>query len=258
MSGREHSLERELVIEARPETVFSFFTDSARWASWWGAGSTIEPSVGGAMLIRHPNGLEVVGEVVAFEPPRAIAFTYGYASGAPIAPGGSLVRIELAPEPSGTRLRLHHEFDAAAPRDLHVQGWRFQLSLFANLVADRVASTAAETVDAWFAAWAEPEAAARQAAFVRLATADVRFRDRFSRLDGLAEVLPHVEAAQRFMPGMRLARRGELRHCQGTVLADWTATGPDGAERGRGTNVFTLDADGRIATATGLWEGPDH
>jgi hypothetical protein len=27
----------------------------------------------------------------------------------------------------------------------------------------------------------------------------------------------------------------------------------DGEERGRGTNLFVLDADGRIATVTGFW-----
>jgi len=56
-----------------------------------------------------------------------------------------------------------------------------------------------------------------------------------------------------FMPGMKLERVGEPRHCQGTVLADWVAKGPDGSERGRGSNVFTLDADGRIQDVVGLW-----
>jgi hypothetical protein len=36
-------------------------------------------------------------------------------------------------------------------------------------------------------------------------------------------------------------------------VADWIARGPDGAERGRGQNVFTLGGDGRIADVVGLW-----
>jgi hypothetical protein len=55
------------------------------------------------------------------------------------------------------------------------------------------------------------------------------------------------------MPGFRLRRAGDVRHCQGTLLADWVAVAPDGQERARGTNVFALDADGRIESVTGFW-----
>jgi hypothetical protein len=48
---------------------------------------------------------------------------------------------------------------------------------------------------------------------------------------------------------------GAARHCQGTALVDWILRGPDGAERGRGTNVFVLDADGKIDEVVGLWGG---
>ena len=78
-------------------------------------------------------------------------------------------------------------------------------------------------------------------------------RDRFSLLDGLDDVMAHIAASQRFMPGVTLTRVGDVRHCQGTVLADWTAAGADGQPRGRGTNVFTFAPDGRIASVTGFW-----
>ena len=38
-----YQLDRVITIAAPRETVFSFFTDNARWAAWWGPGSTIEP-----------------------------------------------------------------------------------------------------------------------------------------------------------------------------------------------------------------------
>jgi len=66
----------------------------------------------------------------------------------------------------------------------------------------------------------------------------------------------HVTAAQRFMPGLSLQRRGSIRHCQGVVLADWAAIASDGASRGTGTNVFRLGPDGRIVSATGFWTAP--
>ena len=150
-----HRLDRTVVIQATPQIVFSFFTESDRWASWWGAGSTIEPKSGGRVYIRHANGIESSGEVVEVDPPTRIVFTYGFNSGNPIPPGSSRVTISLAPQGRGTRLDLLHEFADAGPRDEHVQGWRYQLSVFGNVVADLVNINAAEAADAWFGAWSE-------------------------------------------------------------------------------------------------------
>jgi uncharacterized protein YndB with AHSA1/START domain len=248
-----HRLDRTVAIQASPETVFRFFTDSERWARWWGAGSTIDARPGGRVLVRYPNGVEAAGEVVEVASPERIVFTYGYASGKPIPAECSRVTIRLEREGAGTRLRLLHEFADPAVRDLHVQGWRFQLSVFANAVADEVFAGAGALVDAWFDAWAEADDTARAAAFARIAAADLRFRDRYSLLDGTSEVSTHAGAAQKFMPGVRLQRKGDIRHCQGTVLADWSAIASDGAVRMSGTNVFVLGGDGRIESVTGLW-----
>ena len=105
-----HRLDRTLVIQARRETVFQFFTDTPQWAAWWGAGSTIDPRPGGRMLIRHPNGVEVAGQVLEVQPPERIVFTYGYAGGKPIPADGSRVTIRLDRHPKGTLLQLTHEF----------------------------------------------------------------------------------------------------------------------------------------------------
>jgi len=180
-------------------------------------------------------------------------FTYGYAAGKPIPPGGSRVTMRLAREGPETRLRLAHDFDDVAVRDEHVQGWRYQLSLFGNLVADEVHSSATESVDAWFALWSEPDAAVREQTLARIATPEVRFRDRFSLVDGIPDLTAHIGAAQRFMPGVRLRRERDVRHCQGTVLADWVALGADGQERAGGTNVFVFAASSRIESVTGFW-----
>jgi len=152
-----------------------------------------------------------------------------------------------------TRLRLTHDFADAAHRDHHVQGWRYQLSVFANVVANTLHADPAARVDAWFSIWSESNARAVDAALATIASPDVRVRDRFSCLEGAADVGEHIRASQRYMPGVRLQRDGQVEHCQGTVLAHWTATGPDGRERGRGTNVFTLDAEERIESVTGFW-----
>ncbi|MDP1568800.1 MAG: SRPBCC family protein [Vicinamibacterales bacterium] len=248
-----YRLDRTLTIRAPRTTVFAFFTDSARWAAWWGAGSTIDPRPGGRVYIRHPNGIEAGGEVLEIDAPARLVFSYGFASGTPMPMGASLVTLTCEPHARGTRVRLVHEFGDEAARDEHVQGWRYQLSLFANVVADDLHRDVATRIDAWHAAWAEPDTAVRERMLASVATPDVRFRDRFSAIEGLSELLPHIAATQRFMPGLALARDGEIRHCQGMVLADWIATSADGQPRGRGSNVFILDADGLIESVTGLW-----
>jgi uncharacterized protein YndB with AHSA1/START domain len=250
MMNLPHRLDRTVTIQAAPETVFRFFQESAQWARWWGAGSTIDPRSGGKVYIRHPNGIETVGEVLEVHPPERIVFTYGYASGKPIPPGASRVTIRLAPDPAGTRLDLTHEFDDPAVRDQHVQGWRFQLSVFGNAVADENFAGAAAIVDAWYEAWANTDAPSRDEAFARIAAPSIVFRDRYSMLAGLPDLLAHVAAAQRFMPGIRLERDGEIRHCQGAVLANWVARGPDGQPRMSGTSVFQLAPDCRLTVVT--------
>ncbi len=136
------------------------------------------------MRIRYPNGVEAAGEVIAIEPPARIVFSYGYASGEPIPPGASRVTIELVEDPAGTRLSLRHAFAEATVRDHHVQGWRYQLALFANVVADEAFAGAAERIDAWCAAWGERDEAGRRAAFAALATGGVTFRDRYASWRG--------------------------------------------------------------------------
>ena len=248
-----HHLDRTVTIGARPETVFSFFTRDDRWAAWWGAGSSIDARPGGRVRIRHPNGVEVSGEVLDVHPPDRIVFTYGYEKNPAFAAGSSRVSIQLAPVAAGTRLTLRHEFADASDRDHHVQGWRYQLSLFANVVADVAQARAEAAVDQWFAVWTEPDAAARETRLADIASPSVRFRDRFSLVDGVADLVPHIGAMLHFMPGLTIARTGDVRHCQGIVLADWTVTTASGETRGTGTNVFIFDADGRIEQVTGIW-----
>jgi uncharacterized protein YndB with AHSA1/START domain len=251
-----HRLDRSVLIRASRDTVFRFFTDPARWASWWGKGSTIEATPGGRMLICYPGGVQAAGEVVEVAAPERIVFTYGFVGGKPIAPGSSRVTIRLAVEGDGTRLSLAHEFAEPAVRDEHVQGWRYQLALFSNLVANEVHAGATAVVDGWFDAWAETDATARERLLARIAAPEVRFRDQYGMTDGVSDLMPQIAAAQKFMPGMTARRAGEVRHCQGTVLCDWRVTMPDGQQKAAGTNVFTLGPDGRIESVTGFWGLP--
>ena len=120
MAEFPETLERRITIAASPETVFRYFTDSQRFARWWGEGSRIDGRAGGDVSIRYPDGTVVNGQVIEIDPPRRIAFTYRYATGVPAE--GSLVTITLAGSSEGTLLTLTHAFASAKIRDAHVQG----------------------------------------------------------------------------------------------------------------------------------------
>jgi uncharacterized protein YndB with AHSA1/START domain len=253
MSAAEHVVERSVVIRARRETVFRYFTDSTRFAAWWGEGSRIEPRPGGEVHIRYPNGIVATGEVLEIAPSERVVFTFGYATAdPPIPPGGSRVTIALEEGPEGTLLHLRHEVPTAEAREAHGPGWRYQLALFAN-VAAREQHAAVETlVDRFLAVWSEPDAASRGATLGEIATEHMTFRDAFACTEGRDDLVGHIEAARQHMPGVRIERRGRVRQCQGTAVADWVTLGADGRELGQGTNVYDLAADGRIARVVGL------
>jgi len=121
------------------------------------------------------------------------------------------------------------------------------------VVAREVAAGLPTAVDAFLAAWTEKDEGRRRAALAAVATDDVTFADAFSCTAGIDDLVAHLSAAQMHMPGVVLSRAGDVRQCQGTAVVDWVAQGPDGAARGKGTNVFELAPDGRVRRVVGFW-----
>lgn len=254
MSKLPYSLDRTVVIRAPRDVVFRYFCESERFARWWGKGSTIDARVGGAVHIVYPNAVIAGGTVTRIEPSSLVAFTYGYADpGKPIAIGGSLVTITLADHADGTLLTLRHDLPTASEREHHAPGWRFQLALFANVVAEDHHGRAALRIDQWFSAWAETDAAARDRLLAACTTEAITMQDKHACLHGRADLQDHIGMSQRFMPGIVMKRVGDPRHCQGTVLVEWTAADGTGNPLGKGTNVMRLAADGRIVSVIGFW-----
>jgi hypothetical protein len=132
--------------------------------------------------------------VIDLVAPERLIFTYGYTSGTPIASGASLVSITLSEDGANTRLHLTHAFSDAAVRDEHVQGWRYQLALFSNVVANEVCYHAVAHIDAWLGAWSDTDPERRAATFARIAAADVRFSDPVSTVESLGDLSVHLDA----------------------------------------------------------------
>ena len=153
----------------------------------------------------------------------------------------------------GTLLVLRHDVADANVRDQHVPGWRFQLALFANVVADEHHAAAAAVADQWHAAWAETDGGKRERLLAACTSDEVTMQDRYCCLRGRADLLDHIAMSQQFMPGVVVKRTGDVRHCQGTAPVEWAATDAAGAARGKGFNVVRFASDGRIAGVVGLW-----
>lgn len=246
------SLDRDVLICARRATVFRFFTDSERWARWWGAGSRVDARPGGEALIVYPGGTTARGVVEVVEPVERFVFTFGYdKAGAPIPPGGSRVIITLTEESGGTRVTLRHEVPSAELREQHVAGWRYQMSVFADVVTRELADGLTASIDRYLAIWSERDAAARRRELAALCADDVVYRDKFGNATGRDDLDGHIAAAQLHLPA-QLARDGDVRATLGVALVDWIATA-NGTTAAKGTTLVELDPDGKIARLTGFW-----
>ena len=252
-------VEVELTIAARPETIFRYFTDPARFARWMGEGSMLEAEPGGRLRVGYPTGQVAAGRVVAVEADRRIAFTWGYeGDGQAVPAGSSTVEVTLEPQAGGTRVRLRHSgLPAGEPPMAHLAGWRHALATLAHAgAADQLAPVLGERVADWQADWNEPEPARRLALLERCLADGGRFRDPTAAVDGAAPLADHIGMVQRLAGGTRLELRGAPQACHGLVRFGWAAVGPGEAVLVTGTNVAGTDLDGRFQWVTGFWDPP--
>jgi uncharacterized protein YndB with AHSA1/START domain len=135
MSESPVTLQRTLVIEADPETVFEFLVNPALMAEWFGMRHVLEPRIGGTFQVEVSPGNIARGIFTEVVPGRRVAFTWGWESPddalAAHKPGSSTVQIDLEPHERGTLLRLVH---AGLPKDLeriHAERWGLYLDRLA-------------------------------------------------------------------------------------------------------------------------------
>jgi uncharacterized protein YndB with AHSA1/START domain len=118
----------ERYIRARPETVFTFFTDPERWLSWQGVTATIEPLPGGVFRMDVRGDGFASGRFVEVDPPKRLVFTWGWENPAlALPPGSSTVEIDVIEAEGGCLVRLTHRDLSEDMRDVHAQGWSHYL-----------------------------------------------------------------------------------------------------------------------------------
>ncbi len=121
-------VDREVRVEAPPETVFSFFTDPEQMTKWKGQSATLDPRPGGIYRVVMSENDVARGEYVEVVPYTRIVFTWGWeGEGNPLPPGSSTVEVLFTPDGDGTIVRLRHFGLAPELRQVHSDGWAMYL-----------------------------------------------------------------------------------------------------------------------------------
>lgn len=117
-------LEREILIDASPETIFTLLTDPQAHLRWLGTEVELDPRPGGVYRVLVAGQHQSGGEFVEVIPNEKVVFTFGWdVEGNPIRPGSTTVEYTLHPEGDKTLVRLRH---SGLPDDAigdHTQGW---------------------------------------------------------------------------------------------------------------------------------------
>ena len=119
------TVEREIAIDADPETVWEFLVDPDKATRWMGISASLDPRPGGAYRVEVIPGNVAVGEFVELDPPRRLVQTWGWEPGGAgdVAPATTRIEIELVPNGEGTTLRFKHELPTPKSAESHAQGW---------------------------------------------------------------------------------------------------------------------------------------
>ena len=131
-------IEQTIRIEARPETVFSFFIDPQKMVMWKGILASLDPQPGGLYQVEiSPNDI-VRGEFLELAPYSRIVFTWGWeGKNSPLPPGSSRVEVNLVEDQGATLLTLRHLGLPAAVKAGHVEGWEHFLPRLAAAAEGR-------------------------------------------------------------------------------------------------------------------------
>jgi uncharacterized protein YndB with AHSA1/START domain len=130
-------------LDAPVDDVWDALTDPARLGRWL-APTTIDPRAGGEVHHDFGEGETCHGRILTWDPPRVLEYGWAF-TGEP----DSVVRFELTPTGTGTRLTLVHRQLGAPHATGYGAGWHAHL--------DRLAAELAGDVDA--IDWAERFAA---------------------------------------------------------------------------------------------------
>jgi uncharacterized protein YndB with AHSA1/START domain len=110
-------------IDAPPEAVFRYLTESDLWSRWQGESAELDPVPGGRVVITMSADQVVEGTYVDVLPNTRVVITWGW-RGHPRMPGGTtVVEFDLVADGAGTIVRLTHRGIPSEDVPIHRQGW---------------------------------------------------------------------------------------------------------------------------------------
>jgi len=133
-TSEKMAVRHEIHINATPDKVWGIMASVEGIKKWLGP-ATYEPRKGSKIdfNVTHEGGkFYMFGEVMTFDPPRELAFTWtAQPVGGEAWPASTLVTLTLTPDGDGTRVRLTHSGFENLPADIaedqykgYVQGWQ--------------------------------------------------------------------------------------------------------------------------------------
>jgi uncharacterized protein YndB with AHSA1/START domain len=125
--SEDRKVERERLLDARPDEVWEALTDEALLSEWLGDEVELDPWEGGGLRVRV-EGEERIGTIRRFEDERALSFTWERAG-----ESASTVELTLEPAVSGTRVTVV-ERAATGPVAMSAAEWEMRLGGLARVL----------------------------------------------------------------------------------------------------------------------------
>lgn len=134
-------IEREVLIDAPVERVWSLVTEAEHIGRWFGdAGAEVDLRPGGAMVMRWSEHGTSRARVEVVEPPRRFAYRWAPFSHPlgeePVEGNSTLVEFTLAPDGDGTLLKVREtgfaqlalsEHERTTAHEGNTRGWKMEL-----------------------------------------------------------------------------------------------------------------------------------
>ena len=120
---------KELLIRAKPSTIFPFLTDPTMFVQWMGTDASLLAEPGGEFSVLCRGTLPALGTFLEVVADQRVVFTFGWdVPNPPIPAGSTTVEMTLTPQGDATLVRLVH---SGLPDDAlsdHLTGWNYYLT----------------------------------------------------------------------------------------------------------------------------------